>query len=160
MASHKSKYPLPSWYKSFNDLYAIKHGKAALEELKSRPELLAQLGQSLNSFVSWVGHERLCYQANIIEEVADFCSGRFDGRKRMFQTNVKKWKQITSAVFKRDNYTCQYCGQVGGVLECDHKIPFSKGGSDELENLTTACRKCNRSKRDKTDSEFKAIRSI
>lgn len=53
-------------------------------------------------------------------------------------------------VFKRDGFTCQYCGahppQV--VLELDHVTPVSKGGGNEIENLLTACFNCNRGKRD------------
>lgn len=75
-------------------------------------------------------------------------------RRRMFNINVKEWKRISRVVFKRDNYTCQYCGAVGGKLEVDHILPFSKGGSDSLENLTTSCRKCNRQKHDKSAEEF------
>ena len=74
--------------------------------------------------------------------------------KRLFNINVKEWKRISKAVFKRDNYTCQYCGKVGGKLEVDHIFPFSKGGSDSLENLTTSCQKCNRQKRDKSVDDF------
>ena len=51
-------------------------------------------------------------------------------------------------VFRRDNFTCVYCGgqspQV--VLECDHVTPVSKGGSDTMDNLVTACSDCNRGK--------------
>lgn len=48
-------------------------------------------------------------------------------------------------IFKRDNFTCQYCGlkppQV--VLHVDHINPKSKGGSDTEENLITSCQSCN-----------------
>ena len=43
---------------------------------------------------------------------------------------------------------CQYCGAAGPKveLEVDHKIPVSRGGTDDIDNLTTACFKCNRGK--------------
>lgn len=75
-------------------------------------------------------------------------------RGRIQDKNYKLWKEIVKQVFLRDNYTCQYCGKRGGKLEADHIIPFSKGGSDDMENLTTACRTCNRQKRDKSVEEF------
>jgi hypothetical protein len=51
-------------------------------------------------------------------------------------------------VFKRDGFTCVYCGQQPPtvVLECDHIHPVSKGGNDEIDNLITACHDCNRGK--------------
>lgn len=64
------------------------------------------------------------------------------------------WAELREIVFDRDNYTCKYCGQIGGKLECDHIVPISKGGSNKLSNLTTACLKCNRSKRNKNISEW------
>lgn len=54
-------------------------------------------------------------------------------------------------VFKRDNYTCVECGarkEDGATLHVDHKIPVSKGGTDELDNLQTLCSKCNLNKSD------------
>lgn len=54
-------------------------------------------------------------------------------------------------VFKRDNYTCVECGakkEDGATLHVDHKIPVSKGGTDELDNLQTLCSDCNLNKSD------------
>jgi hypothetical protein len=51
-------------------------------------------------------------------------------------------------VFKRDKFTCQYCGRKTPevILELEHVIPLIKGGSDDLDNLTTSCFECNRGK--------------
>jgi hypothetical protein len=51
-------------------------------------------------------------------------------------------------VLRSYNYTCAYCGRRPPkiVLEVDHKIPISLGGSDELSNLIAACWDCNRGK--------------
>lgn len=51
-------------------------------------------------------------------------------------------------VFKRDGFTCQYCGRTPPevILELDHIIPKSKGGTDNIDNYITACFDCNRGK--------------
>ena len=36
----------------------------------------------------------------------------------------------------------------------DHIIPVAKGGSDDLENLVAACKRCNSAKQDKMPDEF------
>ena len=66
------------------------------------------------------------------------------------------WSGIRDRIFARDDYTCQYCGERGKKLECDHIHPVAKGGSHDDSNLTTACLPCNRSKRDKTVDEWMA----
>lgn len=43
---------------------------------------------------------------------------------------------------------CSYCGTTPAG-EIDHVVPLSAGGLHEAENLTSACRTCNGSKRDK-----------
>lgn len=63
---------------------------------------------------------------------------------------IPNWDEIRQFVFKRDGFTCQYCGDTDSDLECDHIIPFVSGGSDELDNLTTSCVSCNRSKGSKS----------
>lgn len=63
-----------------------------------------------------------------------------------------KWWTVLS----RDKWKCLSCGRSaredGVILEVDHILPRSKGGSDELENLQTLCKKCNigKSNRDST----------
>jgi hypothetical protein len=61
---------------------------------------------------------------------------------------------LRMTIFKRDNFTCHYCGTRGERLECDHVIPVSRGGTDDIWNLVTACRPCNRSKGAKTIEEW------
>lgn len=53
-------------------------------------------------------------------------------------------------VFKRDNFTCQYCGRITPevILEVDHIIARAAGGSDDMINLRTSCYDCNRGKSD------------
>ena len=65
------------------------------------------------------------------------------------------WEAIRKQVFERDDYVCAYCKTRGGNLECDHVMPISKGGTNELGNLVTACAPCNRSKRDKQLTEWR-----
>ena len=52
---------------------------------------------------------------------------------------------LRQTVFKRDNYTCRYCGASGPEvqLHADHVYPESKGGETTIDNLVTACKKCN-----------------
>ena len=66
------------------------------------------------------------------------------------------WERMRSEVFARDNYTCRYCGDRGGRLECDHVNPVALGGPTLRSNLVTACRPCNRSKGSKLLEEWAA----
>lgn len=54
-------------------------------------------------------------------------------------------KSIRFEVFKRDRFTCQYCGATApeAVLHCDHIHPVAEGGDNDLLNLVTACSSCN-----------------
>ena len=58
--------------------------------------------------------------------------------------------KIRFEVFKRDSFTCQYCGRKAPdvVLNVDHITPVAEGGTNDLLNLITSCFECNNGKRD------------
>ena len=58
------------------------------------------------------------------------------------------------SIYKRDNYTCSYCGKHGGTLEIDHVVPICRGGNDNIQNMVTSCVYCNRSKGSKLLHEW------
>jgi hypothetical protein len=60
-------------------------------------------------------------------------------------------KKVRFELFKRDKFTCQYCGRTAPdiILHADHIEPKSKGGSDDLLNLLTSCLDCNLGKSDR-----------
>lgn len=58
-------------------------------------------------------------------------------------------------LFKRDQHTCQYCGEglPQSELQIEHVLPRSRGGSTTWENCVAACDECNSRKADKTPEE-------
>ena len=53
-------------------------------------------------------------------------------------------------ILRRDEYTCQYCGQQTSYLTIDHIIPRRLGGNHDWHNLVAACPPCNHRKGGRT----------
>jgi 5-methylcytosine-specific restriction endonuclease McrA len=51
---------------------------------------------------------------------------------------------------------CTYCGEVR-PLTMDHRMPLSRGGRHELENVVPACKPCNSRKHTRTEEESRAL---
>ena len=142
--------PNGQWFRAMNELYVE-------QKLEQHPELIDKYKDNFGGFKQFCIKVMNYFGWQDIDAIQlEFDSENFYGLKltRMYEMNVKKWKRISKQVFERDSYTCHYCGKAGGILEVDHIIAFSKGGADDLENLVTACRKCNRQKRNKSVEEF------
>lgn len=53
------------------------------------------------------------------------------------------------SVFARDGFRCRYCGEQASdyvTLAVDHIISVADGGDNAMDNLLTACRRCNSGK--------------
>lgn len=71
-------------------------------------------------------------------------------KKLRESTEYKLWRE---AVFERDDYTCQFCGERGGELNADHVISFATcrdwGWNEfitDVDNGQTLCVPCHREK--------------
>lgn len=64
-------------------------------------------------------------------------------------------KRVRFEVFKRDGFSCQYCGAhpPSVILHLDHINPVAHGGKNDIDNLITACEPCNLGKSDKLLSD-------
>ena len=56
-------------------------------------------------------------------------------------------------IFRRDNYTCQYCGKKTIDLTVDHVVPRHMGGPKTWSNVVAACFACNHQKGGRTLNE-------
>ncbi len=67
--------------------------------------------------------------------------------------------QFTSAewlaLVERYGGRCAYRGEAA-PLEVDHRIPLSRGGTNSIDNVLPACRRCNGEKGQLTEIEFRA----
>ena len=66
----------------------------------------------------------------------------------MIRRPLPRVRLCRKEVFRRDNYTCQYCGRRTHSLTMDHVVPRHRGGDHVWENLISACPTCNRFKGD------------
>ena len=62
-------------------------------------------------------------------------------------------------VLKRARFRCELCGVSADVraLEADHIVPRSRGGADDPDNLQALCYRCNASKCDRDDADFRGV---
>jgi len=61
-----------------------------------------------------------------------------------------KTRLTRKEVFRRDNFTCQYCSSSSKELTIDHIIPRHLGGEHNWTNVVTACSVCNHRKGGRT----------
>jgi hypothetical protein len=59
----------------------------------------------------------------------------------------KSTRQIETSVmwevYRRDNYTCRYCGNDRVPMTVDHVVLWEEGGPSIVKNLICSCKKCN-----------------
>lgn len=60
-----------------------------------------------------------------------------------------------SALLAEHNGCCAYCEDSMARMTRDHRIPLSRGGSNDIKNILPACGSCNSSKNALTEDEFR-----
>lgn len=77
-------------------------------------------------------------------------------------TMKKNWisKEARLAIYIRDNFQCLYCGMDlrnidrAYKIQLDHLLPRVAGGTDNADNLITACCWCNGTRQDKSWMDY------
>ena len=100
--------------------------------------------------------EAVSLQAECNRRIADFLRTRGEDAWSGMIEAAPVADSVRFDVLKRDR-VCQLCGAGSSeaVLEVDHVIPRSKGGSNEPQNLQVLCRACNRGKSNRDDTDFR-----
>lgn len=52
----------------------------------------------------------------------------------------RPWRRVVERIKVRDRFRCYRCGRVTEQGDVDHKVPLSKGGTDDDSNLGWICR--------------------
>ncbi|MDX9861280.1 MAG: HNH endonuclease [Rhodospirillales bacterium] len=86
-------------------------------------------------------------------------SGKRASDSRRAYKGVCVRKDLRLAIYLRDSFRCVYCcadlhGAHPTDITLDHVVAESDGGSNEPNNLVTACRHCNSSRQDKPLARF------
>ncbi len=66
--------------------------------------------------------------------------------QRMIKRPHPRVRLTKREILRRDDYTCQYCGQSSPHLTVDHIVPRRLGGDHSWNNLVAACPACNHRK--------------
>lgn len=121
------------------------------------PPSVKSIGDNINSIVA-----KLSRLINITK--CSFEAVRFDTQLMdnpdisgvEYQQGTLLGCEIREYLLDRYGHECQYCHGVSGdsVLEWEHMIPKSRGGSDKVKNAILACSKCNRDKGNLTVTEW------
>ena len=99
----------------------------------------------LEKFCFWCPFEKC--RAAVKDGKVFITTGKFPWEKKpsadRFTSEYKEWR---TSVFKRDNFTCQKCGIVGGELNAHHIKPYAKYKElrYELSNGITLCEDCHK----------------
>lgn len=139
---------------AFTLLYALAESFICIGEGKE-----PRLWEMLKQFKRWYLFKKLHFKIHAIgndvedneEDLSNLEIPELDSYSFI---KAGKWWEVLA----RDKWKCLSCGRSaredGVSLEVDHIIPRSKGGSDDMSNLQTLCKKCNIGKSNKDSTRL------
>jgi hypothetical protein len=107
----------------------------------------------------------LCYKlsnriplTNIVVETVKFDLHSIQNGTQLYGTQYQQGTlqgyNVREYLLEKFQRACVYCSITNVPLEVEHIIPKSRGGTNQISNLTLACNSCNTHKGTKTASEF------
>jgi hypothetical protein len=84
---------------------------------------------------------------------------RRNRRARIARAEGKHSAKDISDLYERQGGKCAYCKAIlkksgKNKFHCDHVVPLSRGGSNDIGNITLACPTCNVRKKDKHPDDW------
>jgi hypothetical protein len=125
--------------------HGFARAREEVEKLDGAAAILEPIQKEISAWRFAELHDRASQIWGSIAEAAHPCKIRVTSRRSGLSLKRRY------AVLQRDSRRCVICGSSakdGAILEVDHIIPKSKGGTDAIENLQTLCFDCNRGKSD------------
>src|ERR687898_613638 len=103
-----------------------------------------------------------------IESLLELCESKLEEYKERRGRRIWQHRRMSAGyvsgtlryeVLKRARFRCELCGVSADVraLEVDHVVPRSRGGTDDPDNLQALCYRCNATKRDRDDTDFRGV---
>ena len=136
MENYRKKKVLLTPEEKFERLRALRKGKPSNQPVgfKHSEEAKKTMGQK--KIGKYRGKSNPRYKNGL------WCLGNNPRRDDMVSREYKEWRL---SVFKRDNYTCQKCGQIGEKLNSHHIQPWIDFPDlrYDINNGVTLCVKCH-----------------
>jgi len=100
--------------------------------------------------------------SKIVVEIASFDTQRMASAKIEgieYQHGTLFGYEVKQYLLTVNKHKCAYCGGLSGnnILEIEHILPQSKGGTDKVSNLTISCRVCNADKGGMTLGQWERV---
>lgn len=112
--------------------------------LSSEGEEVAEVESLLMDTAEWQAFLR---QTDLLETEVSLKAANGTIEKAILRKSQRQVEQgVSWKVFKRDGYACCYCANNDVPLTVDHLVTWESGGPSTVENLVSACRKCNKTR--------------
>ena len=157
--SRETGYRRPKW----GNRCTAKEQSQSYDSRRDENWLPPSVKSTADNIISWI--RRLCRWINITN--CSIESVRFDTQLMEnpeiegveYQQGTLYGYEVKEYLLEKYRHTCQYCGGKSNdpILEWEHMLPRSRGGSDRLKNASLACHNCNQDKGNHTLEEWKTI---